>query len=295
MTCLDTSIEVKRPTFQVAILGWAESNIRHYVWRDKCRSPYEIMVAELLLKRTTATAVAHIYEHFLRKYPNVTTLAQATENNLIQDFKSIGLHTQRARSAVKLAQYLINFEANAVPSTFGRLTKVPGLGSYSARAVLSFGYDEPTAVVDANVVRVLGRVFERGISERPSIKLFQEISDAVIPKAEHRQFNFAMIDLGALVCRYAKPNCSLCPLASICDHNHLSRQSSTAKQEIPSRARQVRREKGLSLVELARKANVSKLTIINIEAGRTSPRPETLGKLAEALSVPISSLTDPEK
>ena len=290
MTRLDKSLKVKKPLLQVAVLRWAESNIRLYEWRNKCRSPYEIVVAELLLKRTTAAAAANIYEHFLMKYPTVGALAQATEEELVQDFRSIGLHTQRAEATVKLAQHLANNEAGVVPSTLDRLIKVPGIGGYSARAVLSFAYGRPTAVVDANVVRVLTRVFEREVPERPSVKLVQEIADTVIPEAEHRQFNFAMLDLGALVCRYAEPHCNLCPLAHICDHTSRPKVL-REKKALSFRIRKVRREKGISLVKLAQNAKVSKLTIINIEAARTNPRPETLEKLAKALGVSIDILT----
>ena len=90
------------------------------------------MVAELLLKRTTAAAAARTYEPFLEKYPSVNSLAQATEEELAQDFKSIGLYAQRAKASTKLAQHLIEQEAGSIPSTLDGLSKAPGLGSYSA-------------------------------------------------------------------------------------------------------------------------------------------------------------------
>ena len=290
MKCLETSTEVKRSEFQAAVLRWAESNIRRYPWRNKCRSPYEIMVAELLLKRTTAAAAARIYEPFLEKHPGVDALAQATEEDLAQDFKSVGLYAQRAKAVAKLAQHLIEREAGSIPSTLNRLSKVPGLGSYSTRAVLSFGYGKPAAVVDANVVRVLTRVFQKDLPERSNANLLQNLADAILPEKAHREFNFALLDLGALVCRYVKPNCNLCPLVNICDYANLQQGPPEAKKPLTSRVRQTRMEKNLSLVKLAQKAKVSKLTIINIEAGRTNPRPDTLRKLAEALDVPMDVL-----
>ena len=293
MKCLEASIEVKKSEFQAAVLRWAESNIRRYPWRNKCRSPYEIMVAELLLKRTTAPAAARIYEHFLRKYPGVDALAQATEEELAQDFKPVGLYAQRAKAVTKLAQHLIAQEAGSIPSTLDRLIKTPGLGSYSARAVLSFGYGRPSAVVDANVVRVLTRVFQQDMPERPTTNLLQKLADTVLLEKSHREFNFALLDLGALVCRYAKPYCNLCPLFDVCDYTNVEQGSPRPKETVSSRVRQTRRDKGYSLVTLAENSKVSKLTIINIEAGRTNPRPDTLRKLAEALDVPMDVLAGP--
>ena len=285
MKYLETSTGIKRSEFQAAVLRWAESNMRPYPWRNKCRSPYEIMVAELLLKRTTAAAAARTYEPFLEKYPSVNSLAQATEEELAQDFKSVGLYAQRAKAVSKLAQHLTEQEAGSIPSTLDRLSKVPGLGAYSTRAVLSFGYGKPAAVVDANVVRVLTRVFQKDLPEHPSANFLQNLADAILPEKSHREFNFALLDLGALVCRYVKPRCDQCPLVNICDYANLKQGPAETNKPLTSRVRQTRMEKNLSLVKLARKAKVSKLTIINIEAGRTSPRPETIRKLADALGI----------
>ena len=240
MKRLEASIELKRVNFQNAVLRWADSNIRHYAWRNKGRSPYEIMVAELLLKRTTAAAADHLYEEFLRKYPNIDALAQATEEELAQDFNSVGLYTQRAKAVAKLSEHLIEYEAGSTPHSLDRLSKVPGLGSYSARAVLSFGYGKPEAVVDSNVVRVLRRVFYQSMPERPTEKLFQELADAVLPKNTHREFNFAMLDLGALVCRYVRPRCNLCPLVSICDYTNSQQERPETEATIASNLRQTR-------------------------------------------------------
>ena len=292
MKRLEIAVEIKQAELQYVVLRWAESNTRRYVWRNNCRSPYEIMIAELLLKRTTAAAAAQAFEFFLWKYPNIDALAQASEEELSQDFKSVGLYTQRAKAVGKLAQHLVEHEAGSIPDTLDKLMRVPGLGSYSARAVLSFGYGKPTAVVDANVVRVISRVFQREIPERPTANLLQELADAVLPEKAHREFNFALLDLGALVCRYVNPRCNLCPLVNICDYTNLKQGPLETKGKVASRVRQARMEKNFSLVKLAKNAQVSKLTIINIEAGRTKPRLETLKKLANVLDVQIAALTD---
>ena len=181
MANLEASIERKRVTFQDAILRWADSNTRHYAWRDKRRSPYEILIAELLLKRTTAAAASSVYEEFLKKYPSIDALAEAKEEELADNFKSVGLYRQRAKAALKLSEHLIKYEAGTTPNSMNRLSKVPGLGSYSARAVLSFGHDKPEAVVDSNVTRILRRVFEHDLPDRPTARFFSRISRCIAP------------------------------------------------------------------------------------------------------------------
>ena len=290
MRGLEASIQAKRSEFRVVTLSWADSNARRYPWREKGRTPYEILVAELLLKRTTATAAVRTYHAFLSKYPSVDILAQASEEELAQDFKSIGLYAQRARAASQLALYLIEEEAGSIPNTLDRLIKTPGLGNYSARAILSFGYDRASAIVDANITRVLARVFNHVTQGHPTINRAQEIADSILPEESHRKFNFALLDLGALVCRYANPRCRQCPLSHICDYAAVQQRRQQSPEPVPSKLRQQRIAKGYSLAQLAIEANVSKLTIINIEAGRTLPLPKTLNKLAAALGIPATVL-----
>lgn len=283
-------IQEKKDAFQEGVLTWAASHLRDYPWRRQGREPFTILVAELLLKRTTAAAAARLYKPFLDKYPTPRHLAWATEQELTEDLAPVGLYTQRSKSIAKLASYLMEHEGGSVPASLGRLLKIPGLGDYGARAVLSFGYDISAAVVDANVARVLQRAFQRSMPARPTQALLQAIADAVLPDQAHRDFNFGLLDLGALVCRYVNPKCAECPLNTVCDF-HTS--GAAAKQPAPpsTRLRDVRLAKGMSLARLAEKAGVSKLTIVNLEAGRTTPRVETLQRLADALGVSPEELT----
>lgn len=288
--CLPTS-SVKKPIFRRSIIDWAYIYLRNYPWRQVGRSEYEVLVAELLLKRTTATAASRIYEEFLNNFPTIQTLADADEKKVAAALSKVGLQRQRARAIKALALYLIEVEKAKIPSELGRLLEVPGLGEYSARAILSFGFGIPSAVVDANVERVLTRVFENVLPRRPSQRLLQEIADDLVPRERHRDYNLGLLDLGALICRYVDPLCEKCPLSSICDY--YNRNKTRLIKEAPgryetatgTRLREIRKAKGVGLVNLARLSRVSKLTIIRIESGKTTPRPETLRKLAVALQV----------
>ena len=276
-------VEQRRVLFQSSLLHWAVENTRIYPWRKPRSAPYQILVAEVLLKRTTATAAAKVYESFLQNYPTPLHLAAASEEELVRALAPVGLYTQRARAVAKLARHLVEHEDGTVPCSLDKLLRVPGLGHYSARAVLSFGCGIPAAVVDANVARVLHRVFQGVLPPRPTHALLQTIAEALLPESAHEDFNFGLLDLGAVVCRYAGPRHAECPLRDICD---FARSGQTAKPSVfGSRLRELRLAKRISLVQLAKRARVSKLTLINLEAGRTDPRAETVAKLAAALGV----------
>ena len=195
---------------------------------------------------------------------------------------------------VRFAQYLDEYEAGVVPSTLDRIRKVPGLGDYSGRAVLSFGYGVPIAVVDSNVARIFQRLFRSEIPQRPSPGLLQGIADFLLPESEHRTFNFGLLDIGALVCRYAVPKCHDCPLSEMCDFaSGLGVGIAYRDDDHPVPGlRRARTAKGLTLVGLAQAAGLSKMTVINLEAGRTRPRSDTVRKLAIALGASTDEITE---
>lgn len=266
-----------------ALLGWAKSNLRDFPWRHPGTSAYSIMVAELLLKRTTATAASRAYDPFIEKYPTIDRLALASEGELTELLKPIGLSRQRARAIRQLARVLMQ-QGKGVPQNMEQLRALPGIGDYAARAILSFAYDVPIAVADGNVARVMQRVFQDANTDFNS-KTTQRIVDELLPHAHHRNFNFALLDIGALICRPRKPLCVKCPLQSLCDYAF---KPTITRTNGPLKSTRLAR--GLSLSRLAKKAGVSKLTIINIEAERTAPRMASLIKIAQALGVPVEKI-----
>ena len=276
----------RRARVRQRLLAWAAETLRDYPWRLPGTSPYDVMVAELLLKRTTATAAARSYRPFLAAYPDITSLAEATEAQLAEALNPLGLSCQRAPAIRQLALTLKQ-GTGAVPKSLAKLRALPGLGDYSARAVLSFGHDVPVAVVDGNVERVFRRVFQRTIGTNASRTTVQSIADALLPRKHHRTFNFALLDLGSLICRPLRPKCHICPLQRVCDY-----AKTPAESDAPTPLRAARTSRGISLVKLAALAGVSKLTIINIEAKRTRPRTETAQKLADALGLTASALIE---
>ena len=281
----------KRRLFQEAVLCWVTDRLRDYPWRKPGRSPYEILIAEILLKRTTATAAARVYEDFLHKFPSPQAINDADEEKLAQVLSKVGLQWQRAKAVKALAGHLTEVHGGEIPCDLHLLLGIPGLGEYSARAILSFGFGIPVAVVDANIERILGRAFQNVLPRRPSQHSLQVLAGSLLPNKSHRDYNLGLLDLGALICRYVDPLCGKCPLASICDY--YTRNKGRLIKEMPGRyetaigvkLRKARQDKGFGLAKLARTSTVSKLTIIRIESGKTSPRPETIDKLAAALEM----------
>ena len=283
-------------SFADHVLRWAGQNFSEFPWRTN-RSPYEILVAEFLLKRTTATAVNRVYDDFLNRFPSLQEIASASEEELVQYLSGVGLQRQRARSLNRLATWLLTSHDGDVPSDLESLLEVPGLGDYSAAAILSFGFGTPIAVLDANVERIITRVFGNWLPTRSSKALLNEVAQRLLAPDNHREYNYGLLDLGRSVCRYAAPKCGVCPLNSICDFwakssaENVGVESRDPSWNMQSKLKIARQHRGLSLQRIAELAGVSKLTVIRIESGKTAPRDETLEKLAKALQVELDELT----
>ena len=267
------------------LLGWSADHLRDFPWRRPHNlTPYRVLVAELLLKRTTASAAARVYGSFLDRFPDLARLSEALYAELETAFSPLGLHKQRAKSTAAMTGYLSARHSSEIPSVLSELLNVPGIGQYSSRAVLSFGFDQPFAVVDGNVQRILGRVYGSSISSGSPVSQHQQIVDRLLPIERHRDFNYALIDIGSMVCRPSMPKCGECPLAGVCDYQN-------GRTIVPDRPllaestliKQMRGSKGMSLTTLCELSGVSKLTIVNIEQGRTKARPSTVSKILEAL------------
>jgi len=215
--CLQ-EVRTRRKGLVRRLLRWAQSNQRRYPWREPGCSPYEILIAEILLKRTTSTAASRVYEDFLRKHPSFSAIAEAPAPCIEESLRSIGLHKQRAQGVKEMAAYVQERYGGTLPQDVRSLGQIPHAGPYIARAVVSFAYNRPAAVVDSNVARILRRVFAESMPEHVTRSLLQSMADALVPRRKHRAFNFALLDLGATVCRYGRPRCGVCPLRPVCDH-----------------------------------------------------------------------------
>ncbi len=282
-------------SFADCVLQWGGQNFSDFPWRNS-RSPYEILVAELILKRTTAAAAARAYEDFLVRFPSLQVVASASDEELVKTLSIVGLQHQRARSMKQLAGWLLSKLDGDIPRDLEGLLEVPGLGEYSATAILSFAYGVPAAVLDTNVERILLRVYGNTLPSRPSRTMLRQVAQNLLPKEGHREYNYGLLDLGRLICKYGNPKCGECPLTSVCDFygrtipDRIHKEGKAEQLPFQSKLREIRHNRGISLTRLAETANVSRLTVIRIEAGRSSARRKTLDKLALALCVSTEEL-----
>lgn len=210
-------------TFVNLLLRWYRENGRDFVWRRKS-DPYQILIAEIMLQRTKANQVEPVYIDFLKKYQDPQKLNQASEKEIGEYFSRLGL-LWRTILVKRLARELVDRFGGEVPDNREKLLSLPAVGEYVADAVLSFAYGKDIAVVDANVCRIIARVFGiRSRSEaRRDIK-FRKIAQELLPLGRAKEFNLAMIDFAALICTPRNPKCGTCPMNEFCFYRQ---QSST--------------------------------------------------------------------
>jgi A/G-specific adenine glycosylase len=207
----------RRRRIQASLAKWRTDHYRDYPWRDPGRSPYEILIAEHLLKRTTSTAASRVYRDFITRFPSIRALYRADQTDIEESLRSIGLQSQRARGFKELARHVVEASDGNLPRDRRQLEGLPHVGPYAAAAICSFALDEPAAIVDSNVARIIQRVFGDSLPSPTPPKLLQALADELLPLEDHRAFNLALLDLGALVCRYTRPKCSTCPVVTCCD------------------------------------------------------------------------------
>ncbi len=198
------------------LLGWYDEHRRDLPWRDDA-GPYRVWVSEIMLQQTQVETVRPYFERFLEAFPTVEALAAADEQAVLRLWQGLGYYS-RARRLHQAAQLVVREHGGRLPSTYEKLQEIPGLGPYTAAAVASIAFGEPVPVVDGNVLRVYARF--RGLTDDIAKagtrkKVFAALLPIIAPLPPS-DFNQAMMELGALVCRPRGPVCLLCPLRADC-------------------------------------------------------------------------------
>lgn len=204
--------------FQGRLLAWFEKHARSFPWRLR-RDAYAIMIAEKLLQQTAAKGVVvEAYNQVLAAYPAVEHLSNADVADLEVILYRLGL-TYRAREVVQFAQFVMRERGGQIPRNLPELVMLPGVGEYSARAIMSFAYGADVAVVDTNVARFLYRIcgIQGTMPANPVRKHWLvELASGLVPAGRSREYNLAVLDLCALVCKPRKPDCGMCPVRRHC-------------------------------------------------------------------------------
>lgn len=201
--------------FRRKLLTWFDENARELPWR-KTRDPYAIWVSETMLQQTRVAVVVDYYTRFMQKFPTLASLARAAEAEVLAVWSGLGYY-RRARALHESARAVMAEYEGQIPSTAAGLSRLPGVGVYTAAAVASIAFGEAVAAVDGNVERVLTRYFghEPVAGAARSGQLRREAEKLVDP-ARPGDFNQAMMELGATVCLPRGPLCLTCPLRAGC-------------------------------------------------------------------------------
>jgi A/G-specific adenine glycosylase len=202
--------------FSNTLIYWYLQNNRDLPWR-KTKNPYFVWLSEIMLQQTRVAQGMAYYLTFTEKFPTVFDLAKADESTVLKMWQGLGYYS-RARNLHFTAKQVATELNGEFPSTYKELIKLKGIGDYTASAIASICFNEPNAVVDGNVYRVLSRYFgiKTAINSSAGIKEFKVLAQTLIDKSQSGTYNQALMDFGALHCKPQNPLCESCPFADSC-------------------------------------------------------------------------------
>ena len=202
--------------FAARLIRWFRRNGRDLPWR-RTRDPYKVLVSEVMLQQTQVERVKEYYDPFLRRYPTVEDLAGAPRAGVMEAWEGLGYYN-RARNLHKAARHIVRRHSGEFPKAMEDVQALPGVGGYTAGAVLSFAFNRPAPVLDTNVRRVLARVFlgrppRKNVAEDRRLAV---LNLSLIPAGRAWHLNQALMELGAVVCTARNPKCPACIARDLC-------------------------------------------------------------------------------
>lgn len=243
--------------FSSELLKWYQQYGRKNLPWKVPKDPYRIWVSEIMLQQTQVQTVIAYFQRFIERLPTVYDLAQAPEDTILSLWSGLGYYS-RARNLHRTAQIIVKHYEGQFPKELELLTQLPGIGPSTAAAILSQAFDLPTAILDANVKRVLARFFLiKGFPEQSQVKkTLWQYAQACMPQEHCAEYTQAIMDLGATCCTNKKPNCQECPVQKNClayknEEQHLY-PSKKIKKPVPTQQQQflvLTNEKGAIYLE----------------------------------------------
>lgn len=202
--------------FQAALLYWFKSRARKLPWRETT-DPYKVWLSEVILQQTRVDQAIPYYLRMIERFPTVSELASASIDDLLVTWEGLGYYA-RARNLHKAALEIVDRFDGQVPDNREDLLSLPGIGPYTASAILSIAYAQPYGVLDGNVIRVLSRLlaFPDEVNKSASRKYLQSLADDLVAVSAPGAFNESIMELGATVCTPTNPRCHECPIHSFC-------------------------------------------------------------------------------
>ncbi len=198
------------------LIKWYQNNKRSLPWR-MAPSAYSTLISEFMAQQTQIKTLIPYFNAWLKKYPSIQDVSKATEDDILKSWEGLGYYS-RARNLHKTCQIISNEYKGKIPTNSLELIKLPGIGPYIAAAVSSIAFNEPIAVVDGNVLRVITRIYGLAddISKEKTKQAIQKRLNAEIKHHSPSDFNQGLMELGATVCHPRTPECNKCPIATIC-------------------------------------------------------------------------------
>jgi len=223
--------------FAQSVLQWYQQHGRSDLPWQLDKTPYRVWLSEIMLQQTQVATVIPYYARFLKGFPDIQSLADASIDRVLQHWQGLGYYA-RARNLHRAAQILRDKYGAQFPLAMDQVLALPGIGRSSAGAILSLAAGQSWPILDGNVKRVLARCFqvEGWYGQSKTMKKLWQIAEQLTPSQKTGQYNQAMMDLGAMVCVKTRPNCELCPLAHCCaSFKHNTQASFPAKKPTKTR------------------------------------------------------------
>jgi A/G-specific adenine glycosylase len=224
---------------QSNVVAWFDQFQRDLPWR-RDYLPYAVWISEIMLQQTQVKTVLPYYERWMARFPDISSVAGASEDLLLKHWEGLGYYS-RARNIRRTAQILVQELGGRLPEDYPTLRKLPGIGSYTASAILSLAFNQDYPVVDGNVKRVFSRLFDisRPVNDRESLRFIEESANTLLPPGKSRSFNQGLMELGAVVCVPRNPHCTLCPIEKECRSRLLGIESARPVRSPPRRIQSI--------------------------------------------------------
>ena len=219
------------------LLAWYHANKRSLPWRGH-PSAYAVWVSEIMLQQTRVETVIPYFEAWMRLFPDVRALAQASEHDVLNAWEGLGYYS-RARNLHRAAKLVVDQYHGEIPRDLNELRKLPGIGRYTLGAIASIAFGMDVSALDGNIKRVYARIFdiEEPVDSTAGEKLLWELADKYLPKGHAGDYNQALMDLGATICLPKNPRCLICPVMKLCKARQNGTQDQrpvmTPKKEVP--------------------------------------------------------------
>ena len=247
---LSDAASTDKTKFRRALLKWFDANQRDLPWRKK-KTPYRIWVSEIMLQQTQVATVIDYYKRFMKRFPTVRKLAAADQSEVLKLWEGLGYY-RRARQLHAAAQAVVENHGGKFPETFDEVLALPGIGRYTAGAILSISLDQRLPILEGNTIRLFARLLAMRADPKTSAnqKVLWDFSESIVPRNRAGDFNQALMELGSQICTPKSPACSECPIIRFCPTFAAGLQEST-----PANSKKMKYEKIHEAVVLVAKQN----------------------------------------